>query len=332
MKTTHLLALLFTLGCLLPSFAEEAYTAKFYPVQPELMAGLMILPAGGALGGDPFSGGNDPFGGGDDPFGGVAAGAVASAEMIALVTELAALPERSEVKYLAQLGKLFVRTSDDGHRRFNEIMKELNVPPQMVEIDFTLIGLSSNDVVQSEVFKKTGSLDSAEVMRLFHAGRGKLECLNKVVTLSGVNAQVEAVHEIIYPTEFEVERTKNPEPITTPGAFETRETGTILNVTPTIAPGAKTINLAIIPEKAELTGWINYNQGGAEESDDPATEDLHAASQPVFRSFNVTTSLVVLPGVPVVVGGGPHPTSGKQMYAIVTARLIDVVAEDERSE
>ena len=308
--------------------ADDSFTLKSYPVDPEIFA-TMIAPAGA----DPFGGGAaDPFGGSADPFGGEVQPEPGIAET-EHIFKLAKLPEGSELRYLPRLGRFFARTSKDGHERLKEVLDEMKVPKLMVEIDFSFIGVNSNEVLRSEVFQKTGSLDSAEVMRLFKEGKASLISMNKIVTLSGVNAQVECVHEIIYPTEFEIEssalggsnRANSVSDRTViPGAFETREIGTILNVTPTIAPNRKHINLALIPEKAEITGWIDYALTGAKDSSGPKPERPHLASQPVFRSFNVTTSLVTLPGLTVVVGGGPHPTTGQLIYSLVTARLIDV--------
>ena len=61
----------------------------------------------------------------------------------------------------------------------------------------------------------------------------------RVTTRSGVNAQIQVVREIIYPTEFDLTQPTvdgdgnvTMAPVVTPGGFEPRETGVILNVPP----------------------------------------------------------------------------------------------------
>ena len=165
-------------------------------------------------------------------------------------------------------------------------------------------------------------LTNPELQTVLHLinQKGSMDLLSapRITTLSGVNAQIEVVREIIYPTEFEIEQSQfgggggggqiqngvlngpiTP-PAVTPGAFETRETGVILNVTPTVAPDNYTINLALIPEIAELVEWIQY--GSTVGLPDGSTFVFNIP-QPIFASRNITTSMVVWDGHSVVMGG-----------------------------
>lgn len=185
----------------------------------------------------------------------------------------------------------------------------------------------------------------------------------RVTTRSGVNAQIQVVREIIYPTEFEVsEPTISAStvstgtgvggglvtpPTVTPGSFETRETGVILNVTPTVGPDGYTIDLTMVPEVAELVDWIQYGSS----SSAGGVNFTYNIPQPVFASRNVTTSIVIWDGQTVVMGGliredlikvkdkvpvlGDIPLLGrlfrsegeyskkKNLLIFVTARLVD---------
>lgn len=188
----------------------------------------------------------------------------------------------------------------------------------------------------------------------------------RVTTRSGVNAQIQVVKEIIYPTEFEVtEPTISASttissggsvtgggglvtpPTVTPGSFETRETGVILNVTPTVGPDGYTIDLTMVPEVAELVEWIQYGSTIAA----GGQSFTYNIPQPVFASRNVTTSIVIWDGQTVVMGGliredlikvkdkipvlGDIPLIGrlfrsegeyskkKNLLIFVTARLVD---------
>lgn len=196
---------------------------------------------------------------------------------------------------------------------------------------------------------------SVVLQALSQHGASDLLSAPRVTTRSGVNAQIQVVKEIIYPTEFDLTQpTVNSEgnvtmaPIVTPGTFETRETGVILNVTPTVGPDGWTIDLVMAPEVAELVDWIQYGStitiGGG---------DIYFFNmpQPVFTSRNVTTSIVIWDGQTVVMGGlireelttirdkvpilGDIPLLGwlfrsdgqrsvkKNLLIFVTARLVD---------
>ena len=152
------------------------------------------------------------------------------------------------------------------------------------------------------------------VQALSQHGGTDLLSAPRVTTRSGVNAQIQVVTEIIYPTEFEVTQPTiaastistagtsgglvTP-PTVTPGSFETRETGVILNVTPTVGPDGYTIDLVLAPEVAELVGWIQYGSTISAGGQD----FQYNIPQPIFASRNVTTSMVIWDGQTVVMGG-----------------------------
>lgn len=150
-------------------------------------------------------------------------------------------------------------------------------------------------------------------------GNADLLSAPRVTTRSGVNAQIQVVREIIYPTEFEVTQPTIQSqgglvtpPTVTPGSFETREVGVILNVTPTVGPDGYTIDLTMVPEVAELIDWIQY--GSQITLNTPITAGSlllgnqeqtfrYNIPQPVFSSRNATTSIVIWDGQTVVMGG-----------------------------
>jgi general secretion pathway protein D len=147
---------------------------------------------------------------------------------------------------------------------------------------------------------------SVVVQALSMHGGTDLLSAPRVTTRSGVNAQIQVVQEIIYPTEFETTQPQfndtgnvTTPPVVTPGSFETRETGVILNVTPTVGPDGYTIDLTLVPEVSELVDWIQYGST----IDLANTTFTFNIPQPVFASRNVTTSIVIWDGQTVVMGG-----------------------------
>lgn len=158
-------------------------------------------------------------------------------------------------------------------------------------------------------------LTNPELTVILHAlsqsGSSDLLSAPRVTTRTGQQAVIQVVQEIIYPTEFEQDITlidkqvetagggtqtvQNQFVTVTPGAFETRPIGVILNVTPTVAPDGFTIDLALSPEVAELVDWINY--GSVQEG-----QEINIP-QPVFASRNVSTTISIWDGQTVVMGG-----------------------------
>jgi general secretion pathway protein D len=131
--------------------------------------------------------------------------------------------------------------------------------------------------------------------------------------------------------------------LVTPGSFETREVGVILNATPTVGPDGYSIDLVLAPEVSELEGWINYGSTFG--------TFVFNIPQPIFNTRKVTTTIVIWDGQTVVMGGlireqltkhkdkipllGDLPLIGrlfrsdgeysqkKNLMIFVTARLVD---------
>lgn len=166
-----------------------------------------------------------------------------------------------------------------------------------------------------DILSMRGVLTNPELQMIIHAidqkGSSDLLSAPRVTTVNGTPASIEVVNEIIYPTEFTIDQnditisggtaTIFAPPTVTPAAFETRSTGVILNVTPTVAADNYTINLALRPEIAELVDWLQY---GSQYPIGDGTEFFTInMPQPVFASRNVSTSMIVWDGHTVVMGG-----------------------------
>jgi general secretion pathway protein D len=187
------------------------------------------------------------------------------------------------------------------------------------------VTLGANQSPLGGILSVASVLTNPEVKMILHAlsQRGNSDLLSapRITTRSGVNATIQVVREIIYPTEFEVtqptiqsEGNLVTPPTVTPGSFETREVGVILNVTPTVGPDGYTIDLTMVPEVAELVDWIQYGSEVTISSpiQNPLTGLLigsrenrfrYNIPQPVFSSRNATTSIVIWDGQTVVMGG-----------------------------
>ena len=109
-----------------------------------------------------------------------------------------------------------------------------------------------------------------------------------------------------------------PGPFMVPTAFETREVGSILNVTPTVMID-KTIALQLLPELCQLAGWQTLGQRP------PPGKPHHQAvlRVPKFRSLNLTTSLLTRDDGELVQKMGRDPATGDLILLHVHVRLLN---------
>lgn len=150
-----------------------------------------------------------------------------------------------------------------------------------------------------------------------------------VTTKSGNKAVVNVIREFRYPTEFnppQIPQTVNQatgaasgfqtSPIitpTTPSAFDTRNLGVTLEVTPTVGADGYTIDLDLAPEVVDFDGFINYGtpiRGLASSSAfgqlSPPTSVIvspNVINQPIFSTRKVTTNVTIWDGMTISIGG-----------------------------
>lgn len=158
-----------------------------------------------------------------------------------------------------------------------------------------------------------------------------------LVTLSGMNAQVEIVREFIYPTEYKEAEDGSLLPL----AMETRELGYIFNVTPTVTGGeSPTILLASVIEVSELAGWLDMKQPHLlippfSETGAQTNVVGTRALQPLISSYNFNSSVSLKDGETVHFAGGLKNGTKDQYFVSVRVTLREValppgVAETEK--
>jgi Type II secretory pathway, component PulD len=213
----------------------------------------------------------------------------------------------------------------------------------------------------------------------------------KVTARSGERAVVNIIREFRYPTEFDppqipqsigtgnnfgagVTTGFTTSPIitpTTPAAFETRNLGVTLEVTPVVGPDGYTIDLDLSPEVIDFDGFVNYGTpirsiastgglGGIGAQPVSVIVSDNVINQPVFSTRKVTTNITIWDGMTVALGGliredvqkvqdkvpflGDVPLVGrlfrtdidqklkKNLIVFVTATLIDAEGKPLRSD
>jgi len=179
--------------------------------------------------------------------------------------------------------------------------EEYKYKVKQVEVEIWFLSFEHKEIEQ---LARKDQLNGPSLLTMFKQGKGHLMAASKVVTPSGLNAISEHVKEIRYSTGK--------------GHFETRATGVILNVTPTISSNSKIIELTMSPEWCKLPEWTNH---------DITSPDgvIQTSRQPIFFSRNVSTSIAVNSGKMVLISGATLETSEAEpaVYLFVKATALD---------
>jgi hypothetical protein len=196
-------------------------------------------------------------------------------------------------------------------------------PGRNVWVEATFIQI---DTVELEAVRtSSGKTLDPQTGKVFLDGTEKAELLAELkkqpssellgsaslVTLTGGQALIQMVEEVRYPTEYEAETAEKETaegktkevgpPVVLPRKFEEREAGMRLNVTPTVSPDEKQIILVLMPEVSFPAGWVSFGS--------------QTFTQPVFSSWNLTTTLVLPDGATLALIGVPTK-SFEQSYLL----------------
>jgi len=259
-------------------------------------------------------------------------------------------PSGATVTYNDRLSMLIMKNTPENLKLFHAVVRQLNIEPTQVSIETRFLQMAretANDLFKPEVMLGRVSVIKEEILQRIRESENqkKITVLAqpKVVTVSGNTAQVKSVEEFRYPTEYTVAppvRTNIPavstsvtpsanvggnrapvteNPILVPGGFETREIGTLLNVTPTLGPDGQTINLTLVPEISAVRPphkiEVSFPEGKTE------------VEQPRFRSRQVTTTVQMLSGTTILMAvadpiEGEDP--GQVTLILITATVVGI--------
>ena len=246
--------------------------------------------------------------------------------------------EKLYAHYESYLCRVMLTTSEEYLPRLRDVVRTMGLAPRQVSITSTWVAFPAATIEKALSAASRPALSQEELMNLYTGPDKKILYAQSVVTMSGVNAVTESVDEIIYPTEFEASvgehkrltgKPRTPVDIVVAGGFETRRIGAILNVTPTINGDNETAGLVLLPEIAELVDWQYYGYHANPAPEAPVVPGSHMP-QPVFRSYNVTTTVQLLDGSTLVLSGGRNPKTGEYLYCYITAKLLDTAGKPLR--
>lgn len=154
-----------------------------------------------------------------------------------------------------------------------------------------------------------------------------LLCDSYVSVIPGQLAKLEQVREFIYPTEYDPPEIPNtfgqvtignviytgpsdpifPATPATPTAFETRNLGKVIEVEPTVSSDNRTINVNVLMDFSEFSGFINYGtpilNSAFQVNGAPSVVTPNEILMPVFDAIKETTNVSVYDGQTIAIGG-----------------------------
>lgn len=181
----------------------------------------------------------------------------------------------------------------------------------------------------------TGSISSAKT--LLGPAQPFLLAAPRVTTKSGQRAVIEIIREFRYATTFQADP-KHPDGMV-PTAFETRNVGITLEVEPTVGPDGSTVDLGLVPQIVELTGFVRVRDGQPIPLPvDPTKKGLDrilhtplpkdVGVQPIFSARKITTLVTLHSGHTIVMGGlkqageNDAQEAPQALLILITARVL----------
>ena len=207
-----------------------------------------------------------------------------------------------------------------------EITNQVADAEPQIEVDVSMIALAIKDVESVARKQSNAAPTTAQILALWRDGKGRLVTAQKLITASGAPAQLNALEEFIYPTEFEStlpQFSGENAPIVAPavpGSFETTGLGNLLTLTPEFRVDGHKVGLSISQERTEFVAWDDVITTSTSKF---RGKDELTLKQPRIHTMKLTSSLVLRSGAPLVLGGN-HSKDGKEfIYLIVTVMPID---------
>lgn len=220
---------------------------------------------------------------------------------------------------------LFHYNTEQNQKLLGQLLASEDCTAKQVQIDALFVDFSRKDIERLARATPAPAPTSQDILKLWKSGKGTLLHALKLITESGVNAQIQAVSEHIYATKFKTPSSSHAAenvaaPLPVPDLFETREAGATFNVTPTVEPDNRTIRVVMAPELTSKPEWHPLSVTG---TDAHGKEILLAVPQPLFHSRNITTSFVMTDQSTQVLGGMENPKGDGVTYLFLTVTLLD---------
>lgn len=246
-------------------------------------------------------------------------------------------PEGSSIRQDCVYFYRVVNTSAN-HAKIDALIEEFNVEKATIEVEVCFVE-ACRAALDAVGYFDTNRVDAGVLKeRLMARGDARLLEAPRVVTRSGCQAVVKHVKEWIYPQDFDVTLCHNAASGTNapvrvlaavePQNFTMRETGSIVDVTPSLGDSGALIDLDVRLCLLDEPEWKDY--GAKAKWEGAETYDL-VMEQPFFPvRLQVDTHANVRSGCTLVFGGVTDSRSknaDRFVFAFVTPRPVDRAGE-----
>ena len=249
-------------------------------------------------------------------------------------------PEGSSLHKLRSLNRLWIKNTPENLAKVAKLWTNIHNDGYCRNIEFDIRYMSADRKTLSEVgYFGTSRINAAVLQnRLMAHGGARLLESPRLVTRPGEETVCKGVMEYIYPTDYEVNHaltsqmdgtnivygTDSAGAAVEPQSFTMRETGTIVQTTPSLTADGNFIDIELYTYLVGEPEWKDY--GAKAKWKGMATYDL--PMEPPFFPVRATTDAKVSmrPGATYVFGGGADRRKGdedKFVLIFVTPRLVD---------
>ena len=249
-------------------------------------------------------------------------------------------PEGSSLHKLRSLNRLWIKNTPENLAKVAKLWTNIYNDGYCRNIEFDIRYMSADRKTLSEVgYFGTSRINAAVLQnRLMAHGGARLLESPRLVTRRGEETVLKGLTEYIYPTDYEVNHaltsqmdgtnivygTDSAGAAVEPQSFTMRETGTIVQTTPSLTADGNFIDIELYTYLVGEPEWKDY--GAKAKWKGAATYDL-AMEQPFFPvRASTDTKVSMRPGATYVFGGGADRRKGdedKFVFIFVTPRLID---------
>ena len=249
-------------------------------------------------------------------------------------------PEGSSLHELRSLNRLWIKNTPENLAKVAKLWTNIHNDGYCRNIEFDIRYMSADRKTLSEVgYFGRGRINAAVLRdRLMAHGGARLLESPRLVTRPGEETVCKGVMEYIYPTDYDVNHAVSSQTdgsntvygvdsagaAAEPQSFTMRETGTIVQITPSLTADGNFIDIDLNTQLVGEPEWKDY--GAKAKWKGAATYDL-PMEQPFFPVRATTDAKVSMrPGATYVFGGGADRRKGdedKFVFIFVTPRLID---------
>ena len=249
-------------------------------------------------------------------------------------------PEGSSLHKLRSLNRLWIKNTPENLAKVAKLWTNIHNDGYCRNIEFDIRYMSADRKTLSEVgYFGTSRINAAVLQnRLMAHGGARLLESPRLVTRPGEETVCKGVMEYIYPTDYEVNHaltsqmdgtnivygTDSAGAAVEPQSFTMRETGTIVQTTPSLTADGNFIDIELYTYLVGEPEWKDY--GAKAKWKGATTYDL-PMEQPFFPvRASADTKIGVRPGSTCVFGGGADRRKGdedKFVLIFVTPRLVD---------